>query len=729
MLRSMFRATKAPAAKYPPFALQQAEAERWSLPPMALPQAQAELYQRLSWVQMAIKIVADAAAVQGAQVKTVKAEKSEAIVSHPFEQLLQRPRPGMSRFELLSWTVSFLKLTGNGYWWLNKPSQTAPPAELWLIPSQQITPVPDGNLYLAGYDYDSGTGQPLRLPVDSICHFRSFNPLSQFVGLSPIEALATVAVGDMAMQRWNTAYFDKNNAKLPGALTFAQMIPDAQWEKIQAEFKRQYGGTERNLLMLRGTGDNAVNWVTMAASQKDMEFLQGRQASKEEIFQLLGVPPGLMDKNATEANAIASKAVFSELTLWPVLTALAETITNTILPAYGENLVLAFDDPRKTDRALELAEQAEYSRTHTIDEVRERWYEDKPIGDERGKLLIVEISPGGMPGIDLPEKEIPPALAPFAGQDNQPAEDDESADEAAAPEDAEQPAAQPEADAERAAKPLFGKALLDDLHAWRRKCKAQGRLAEFASGAIPAHMVIAVKACGAEDWQRGFDWLPQYAALKAQRQPDRAYETRLRKQIAALLQRQLDAAAEAIAAGEQVDYEAFANEVKRAILPSLTNAALDEALAQAAVTGITFDIAVINAAALEWATKYSYELVKGISETTQKLVSKGVSAFIETPGMTVGELRSVLAPAFGEVRAEMIATTEVTRAYTQGTQITQAQLAGAGITMERIWHTSNDERVCPICEPHNGQPESEWGSDELPGHINCRCWDTLQVAR
>ena len=262
------------------------------------------------------------------------------------------------------------------------------------------------------------------------------------------------------------------------------MIPDAQWEKIQAEFKRQYGGTERNLLMLRGTGDNAVNWVTMAASKRTWNFSQGRQASKEEIFQLLGVPPGMMDKNATEANAIASKAVFSELTLWPVLTAVAETITNTILPAYGENLVLAFDDPRKTDRALELAEQAEYSRTHTIDEVRERWYEDKPIGDERGKLLIVEISPGGMPGIDLPEKEIPPALAPFAGQDNQPAEDDESADEAAAPEDAEQPAAQPEADAERAAKPLFGKALLDDLHAWRRKCKAQGRLAEFDSAYI-----------------------------------------------------------------------------------------------------------------------------------------------------------------------------------------------------------------------------------------------------
>ena len=427
MLRSIFGRAKAPAAHYPPFALQQAQAEQWALPGLTLPAAQAELYQRLSWVQIAVGIIARSVATAGVQVRRLEGEDAKQVVNHPFEKLLQHPNPHMSRAELLEATSSFKRITGNAYWWLNRRSQFAPPDEIWLIPSQQITPVPDGRLYLAGYDYDSGTGQPLRLPVESICHFRTFNPGSQFVGLSAIEAMATVAVGDMAMQKWNTAYFDKNNAKLPGALTFAQMIPDGQWKQIQDEFKRQYGGTERNLLMLRGTGDSAVNWVTMAASQKDMEFLAGRQASKEEIFMLLGVPPGMMDKNATEANAVAAKSVFSELTLWPELVSLAETITNAILPAYGKNLVLAFDDPRKTDRALELSEQAEYARTHTIDEVRAKYYEDKPIGDDRGKLLIAEISPGGIPGVDVPEKPAPIIMPPGA----QPPEEGEDTEDGA----------------------------------------------------------------------------------------------------------------------------------------------------------------------------------------------------------------------------------------------------------------------------------------------------------
>lgn len=467
LTRFMQRAIKAPAVRYPAFALQGAQAEAWMLPSYQLPEAQNELYQRLSWVQIAVRTIADTVATAGAQVMRQANEKNEQVTNHPFEVLLQRPNPLMSRFALLAATASYYKLTGNAYWWLNKRSQSAPPDEVWLIPSHNIRPVPDERLYLRGYEYDAGQGQKLLLPVDAVCHFKTFNPLSQFVGLSAIEALAGVAVGDMAMQKWNTNYFDKNNAKLPGALTFAQMVPDATWSEIQAQFKREYGGTERNLLMLRGVGDNAVSWVQMASSQKDMEFLAGRQSNKEEIYTAFGVPPGMLDKNATEANATAAKAAFSEMTLWPLLVALSETITNTILPAYGPNLVLAFDDPRKTDRALELHEQAEYAKTHTIDEVREKFYEDAPIGDERGKLLIAEITQGGIPGVDVPEKPAPIIMPPGAQAAEEEGGETEDEDERLT--------AEKRVDTGRQ---------LDDLRAWRRKCKARGEFTDFVSEAI-----------------------------------------------------------------------------------------------------------------------------------------------------------------------------------------------------------------------------------------------------
>lgn len=57
-------------------------------------------------------------------------------------------------------------------------------------------------------------------------HFRRCNPLNRFVGLSPVEAVATVARTDLRAQDWNANSFSEQNAKLAGALLFAAMVPD-----------------------------------------------------------------------------------------------------------------------------------------------------------------------------------------------------------------------------------------------------------------------------------------------------------------------------------------------------------------------------------------------------------------------------------------------------------------------------------------------------------------------
>jgi SPP1 gp7 family putative phage head morphogenesis protein len=143
---------------------------------------------------------------------------------------------------------------------------------------------------------------------------------------------------------------------------------------------------------------------------------------------------------------------------------------------------------------------------------------------------------------------------------------------------------------------------------------------------------------------------------------------------------------------------------------------------------IVWDVAVIARDAVDWAASYTYGLVNGLNDNTQRLLRSAVSHWVETPGATIGDLRKELAPAFGEYRAQMIAVTETTRAFAQGNQIVQRELQGAGIRMERRWNTSNDELVCPVCAPNDGKFESEgWTVPEPPAHPNCRCWETLGV--
>lgn len=354
---------------------------------------QEAFYALVSWIHTAVRILAQTAAGTPFGVKEWKGEDTIEIVNHPFELLLRAPNPLQSRFEFFESVFGFRELTGNTYVWLNRTSETAPPSEMWIIPSDKMRPVPDDKLYVKGYEYDAGTGTPILLDTWEVCHLKRFNPVNKFVGMSALDALVTVTRGDIAMQNWNTNYFAKDNAKPAGALAFADRFSDTDWDTLKRDVEKEHGGTERRMMLLRNAGKGGVQWVQFGLSQKDMEFLQARTFNKEEIFATLA--PGLASMlavNATEANSIAGKSTFMEMAVWPIHQAVAEKFTSDILPSYGEGLVGEFDDVRITDREMKLEEQKASYNVLTVAEVREKYFDLKPLGDTRDSALVQQVA-------------------------------------------------------------------------------------------------------------------------------------------------------------------------------------------------------------------------------------------------------------------------------------------------------------------------------------------------
>lgn len=145
--------------------------------------------------------------------------------------------------------------------------------------------------------------------------------------------------------------------------------------------------------------------------------------------------------------------------------------------------------------------------------------------------------------------------------------------------------------------------------------------------------------------------------------------------------------------------------------------------------GLGIDWALVNEAAREWVlgtegiSGYLQELYDQIQESSRRALRQEIAAWIES-GEALPDLVKRLEPTFGKKRAELIASTEVTRAYAEGN--TRAWQASGLVTL-REWRTANDERVCPVCgplhkkragfdEPFEGGPESP------PAHPRCRCW-------
>lgn len=132
--------------------------------------------------------------------------------------------------------------------------------------------------------------------------------------------------------------------------------------------------------------------------------------------------------------------------------------------------------------------------------------------------------------------------------------------------------------------------------------------------------------------------------------------------------------------------------------------------------GVDFDL--LNEAAHNYAAQQTFSLVTGITETSRKALQAEFTEWIAS-GQPLPALVDALAPMFGPVRADMIASTEITRAYANSNILAWREF---GVDAQK-WQTAVDDIVCPQCGPLHNQEYPLGDVDHTPPiHPRCRCY-------
>jgi len=136
--------------------------------------------------------------------------------------------------------------------------------------------------------------------------------------------------------------------------------------------------------------------------------------------------------------------------------------------------------------------------------------------------------------------------------------------------------------------------------------------------------------------------------------------------------------------------------------------------------GVGVDWALVNQQAVDFASTYTFDLVTSITGKNKELLQKAIASFFDD-GLSLGQLRDMISPAFGPVRSELIGITEVTRASVAGERTLAERIMAENpfIRMVGYWITERDGRVCEICAPNDGHLVDEVGYP--PAHPRCRC--------
>lgn len=648
-------------------------------------------YQRVPWVYRATRLRAGKLAALPFKLTRVNGDDTDLAMLPEYQPMLGRIRSLIMRNE------AALCLYGAAYNVLETNRFGMNRSLRWLLPTS-IQPVIDPEKGLTAFIRSRGQQQivmplfdPARPKPGQLLWYWEPNIAGED---GPGQSVAYAALRKAnALDRMDAAvqqFFERGMIRAT-ILTVDGNPPQAEMTKLESWWKRLFSG-------VRG----AWNTAAFRAQVKPQIIGDGLEAVSntalsddqvQSIIATFGVPMSLILSNAANyATAVQDALAMYTNTIIPQWDTVHSEPINAFLSLDGLRLSVDTNQIEEyQSHQLETAQQITQLvglPVMTVDEGR-AWLGLPPLGREQ---------PAPAPAPAPTPEPTPPAPEPPTGNDE----------------------------------PALPDNVRADLERWRTKSikrlrEGKGAAVRFDSAVIPPelaqHIAALLPTATTATAVRAVFHAAEHVKALSDLTPE---ERRIYNAILPVLRASADPAARAILSGATFDLTTLGDALQEALIPVLTQLYAQSFLTlppEIPVEISTDEQGIVNEQARVWSQQYTYDLVRGINETTQDALRRAFDVFNSTPGMTRGELEQLLAPTFGPVRASMIAVTETTRTASEATTAQQRYLTEQGFNLIRVWNTNADDLVCPICGPLNGRPETEWASTvgPPPAHVNCRC--------
>lgn len=263
----------------------------------------------------------------------LKADRTE-VTSHAALDLWTKPNPFMPRQEFVEGTQQHVDLVGEGWWVIVRHPNFNIPLEMWYVRPDRMRPVPDPEVFLAGYMYTGPDGTEIALGLDDVIQLRMPNPMDPYRGLGPVQSLMTDLDSSRYSAEWNRAFF-RNGAEPGGILEVDRRLDDDEFTELRMRWNEQHKGVGNAHRVAIAEG--GLKWVDRKLSQRDMQFAELRAISRDEIRGAFGMPKfavGDVD-DVNRATAEASDDWFAKQLTVPRLERIKAALNHDLLPMYG----------------------------------------------------------------------------------------------------------------------------------------------------------------------------------------------------------------------------------------------------------------------------------------------------------------------------------------------------------------------------------------------------------
>lgn len=341
-----------------------------------------------SWQFKASKLLAEEVGSAIFRLYKIKADGTwSEIESHPVLDLLYKPNLYSTRSELFEAVSMSLDFFGNAYLFMDgADSPTAKPKALHILKPQNITIVRTDTFpaNIVAYKYRYNAREYVFQP-HQVLHIRETNPSDPLKGLGPVQAMEDSIELDRNSKRWNSAFF--NNSARPDLILKSKFKTREQMDPIRAQFEDKYKGTEnahKVAILPDGVEPEKMGW-----NQRDMDFVEQLRWTRDDILSGLRTPHVVLGlgagENLNRATADATNYIYALRTIMPRLRRIASQVNAFLLPRFGKDLVIDFDNVVPEDEDLQVRKRVAAlggAPYQSVNEVREELGLDPVKGGE-----------------------------------------------------------------------------------------------------------------------------------------------------------------------------------------------------------------------------------------------------------------------------------------------------------------------------------------------------------
>lgn len=287
------------------------------------------------------------------------------VENHEIIRLLKNPNDYQTETEFREAFVAFYCTAGNSYIQPLRATERGKVRELHVWRPDKIT-ILQGNQTrpILGYEFEEN-GIMVTVPYDGLIHWKTWNPLEWWYGLSPVTA-ASYPIdlhSEYSKHNFNTV---KRGARSPIYMEYTgKLLKKEQVEEIRDSFDEKYGGAENAGKTPIAHGGLELKHLP-SMKPIEMDWIEGLLQQKRQINTVWGVPSELLnDADAKKyGNFVESRRAFYMETCIPLAKKMYGTLTRGLVrPNWGKQFELVPDIDKiegiQGDRAVVVAKVVE----------------------------------------------------------------------------------------------------------------------------------------------------------------------------------------------------------------------------------------------------------------------------------------------------------------------------------------------------------------------------------